>query len=46
VRKEVSELYSSGDIIRVITLRMMAWEGPVALMGKTRSTYGLLVRKT
>lgn len=45
MRKDLNDLYSSTDIIRVITLRMMAWEGPVACMDKMRSTYGLVLGK-
>jgi hypothetical protein len=36
-------LYSSTNIVRVIKLRRMRWAGHVALMGKGRGAYRLLV---
>jgi hypothetical protein len=43
--KELRDLYSSPSIIRIIKSRRMRWVGHVALMGKKRNTYKLLVGK-
>jgi hypothetical protein len=39
------DLYSSPDIVRVIKLKRMRWEGKVARMGDRRSVYRVLVWK-
>jgi len=44
--EELNELYSSPNIIRVIKLRIMRWAGNVAGMGKRRSAYAFVVRKS
>ena len=38
-------MYSSPNIFRVIKSRRMRWAGHVALMGKRRDVYWVLVRK-
>jgi hypothetical protein len=43
--EELSDLYSSPSIIRVMKSRRMRWEGHVALMGENRNAYRLLVGK-
>jgi hypothetical protein len=43
--EKLHNLYSSTDIIRVITSRRMKWEGHVARMGKMRNSYNILVGK-
>jgi hypothetical protein len=43
--KELCALYSSPHIIRVINSRILRWAGYVALMGKSRSSYRVLVGK-
>jgi hypothetical protein len=43
--EELHILYSSPDIIRQIKSRTMRWAGHVALMGKTRKMYRVLVGK-
>jgi hypothetical protein len=43
--KELHNLYSSPNIIRMIKSKMMIWTGHVARMGKKRNTYGILVEK-
>ena len=42
--EELSDLYSSPNIVRVIKLRRMRWVGNVALWGK-REVYTVLVGK-
>ena len=42
---ELSELYSSPNIIRVIKSRRMKWAGHVACMGDSRGVYRVLVGK-
>jgi hypothetical protein len=42
--EELHNLYSSPNIIRMITSRRMRWAGHVARMGK-RNAYRILVRK-
>jgi len=41
--EELSELYCSPDILRVMTSRRMRWEGHVAWMGQRRGVYRVLV---
>jgi len=41
--EELSELYCSPDILRVMTSRRMRWEGHVARMGQRRGVYRVLV---
>jgi hypothetical protein len=41
--KELNDLYSSPNIIRVIKLRRMRWAGHVARMGEGRGAYRILV---
>jgi hypothetical protein len=41
--EELNDLYSSPNIIRVIKLRRMRWEGHVARMGEGRGAYRVLV---
>jgi len=43
--KELNDLYSSPNIVRVIKSRRMRWEGHVARMGERRSVYRILVGK-
>jgi hypothetical protein len=43
--KELSDLYSSPSIIRIIKSRRMRWVGHVARMGAKRNAYRLLVGK-
>ena len=43
--EEFNELYSSPNIIRVITSRRMRWIGLVACMGESRGVYRILVGK-
>jgi hypothetical protein len=43
--EELSDLYSSSSIIRIIKSRRMIWAGHVARMGKKRNAYSLLVGK-
>ena len=43
--KELNDLYSSPNIVRVIKLRRMRWAGHVARMGKERGVYRILVGK-
>jgi hypothetical protein len=43
--EELSDLYSSAGIIRIIKTRRMRWAGHVARMGEKRNAYRLLVRK-
>ena len=43
--EELSDLYSSSNIVRVIKSRRMRWAGHVALMGKERGVYRFLLRK-
>jgi hypothetical protein len=40
---ELHSLYSSPNVVRVITSRMMGWAGHVALMGEGRGVYRVLV---
>jgi hypothetical protein len=41
--KELNDLYSSPNIIRVIKSRRMRWVGHVARMGEKRGAYRILV---
>jgi len=41
--EELHDLYCSPGVIRVITLRRMAWVGHVARMGEKRDAYKVLV---
>jgi len=43
--EELNDVYSSPNIIRVIKLRRMRWEGHVARMGERRGLYSVLMRK-
>jgi hypothetical protein len=43
--EELSDLYSSPSIIRIIKSRRMRWAGHVACMGAKRNVYRLLVGK-
>jgi len=43
--KELNDLYSSPNIVRVIKLRRMRWAGHVARMDEERGVYRVLVGK-
>ena len=43
--EELSDLYSSPNIVRVIKSRRMRWAGHVAHMGEERGVYRVLVGK-
>ena len=43
--KELNELYSSPNIVRVIKSRRMGWAGHVAYMGEERGAYRVSVGK-
>ena len=43
--KELTDLYSSPNIVRVIKWRRMRWAGHVACMGERRGVYRVLVGK-
>ena len=43
--EELSDLYSSPNIVRVIKSRRMRWTGHVARMGEERGVYRVLVGK-
>jgi hypothetical protein len=43
--KELSDLYCSPNIVRVIKSRRMRWVGNVACMGERRGVYRDMVRK-
>jgi hypothetical protein len=43
--EELSDLYSSPSIIRIMKARRMRWAGHVARMGEKRNVYRLLVGK-
>ena len=43
--EELSDLYSSPNIVRVIKSRRMRWAGHVARMGEERGAYRFLVEK-
>jgi len=43
--EELSDLYSSPNIVRVIKSIKMRWAGHVARMGEERAVYRVLVRK-
>jgi len=43
--EELSDLYSSPNIVRVIKTRRMRWAGHVARMGERRGVYRVLVGK-
>jgi hypothetical protein len=43
--EELTDLYSSTNIVRVIKSRRMRWAGHVARMGETRDVYRVLVGK-
>jgi len=42
---DLNDLYSSPNIVRVITSRRMRWAGHVARMGEERGVYRFLVRE-
>jgi len=44
--EELSDLYSSPNIVRVIKSRRMRWAGHVARMGEERGVYTVLVGET
>jgi len=44
-KKELNDLYSSPNIVRVIKSRRMRWAGHVARLGEERGLYRVLVRK-
>ena len=41
--EELSDLYSSPNIVRVIKLRRMRWAGYMARMGEERGAYTIMV---
>jgi hypothetical protein len=43
--KELNDLYSSPDVLRVIKWRRMRWAGHVARIGEERGVYRVLVGK-
>jgi hypothetical protein len=43
--EELHNLYSSPNIIRMITSRRMRWAGHVARIGEKMNSYRILVRK-
>ena len=43
--EELSDLYSSPNIVREIRSRVMSWAGHVARMGERRGIYRVLVGK-
>jgi hypothetical protein len=43
--EELYNLYSSPNIIKMITLRRMRWTGQVARIGEKRTAYSVLVGK-
>jgi len=43
--EDLSDLYSSPNIVRVITSRRMRWVGHVARIGEERGAYRVLVGK-
>jgi hypothetical protein len=43
--KELHNLYSSPNIVRMIKSRRMGWAGHVAQMGEKRNAYRILVGK-
>ena len=43
--EELNDVYSSPNIVRMITLRRMGWVGYVAHMGEWRGVYRVLVGK-
>jgi hypothetical protein len=43
--EELSALYSSPNIVRVIKSRRLRWAGHVAYMGESRGVYRVLVGK-
>jgi len=45
LNEELNDLYSSPNIVRVIKLRRMRWDGHVARMGEERGVYRVLVGK-
>jgi hypothetical protein len=44
--EELHNLYSSPDMIRIITSRRMRWAGNVARTGENRNAYRILVGKS
>jgi hypothetical protein len=44
-KEELNDLYSSSNIVRVIKSRRIMWPGHLALMGKRRGVYRVLVGK-
>jgi hypothetical protein len=43
--KELNDLYSLPNVVRVVKLRRMRWAGHVAFMGEERSVHRVLVGK-
>jgi hypothetical protein len=41
--EELNDLYCSPNIVLMIKLRIMSWEGHVAYMGERRGLYSILV---
>jgi hypothetical protein len=41
--EELNDLYSSPNIVRVISSRRMRWAGHVSCMGERRGVYSVLV---
>ena len=44
-KKELNDLYSSPNVVRVIKSRRMRWAGHVARMGEERGLYRVLLGK-
>jgi hypothetical protein len=44
-KEELSDLYSSPNIVQVIKVRRMRWEGHIVHMGERRGIYRVLVGK-
>ena len=44
--EELNDLYSSPNIVRVITSKRIGWAGHVARMGERRGVYRVLMGKT
>jgi len=45
MNKELNDLYSTPNIVRVIKLRRMRWAGHVAPLGEERGVYWVLLEK-